>query len=66
MRLSILKILILEILLISLVYSTRLTFYIDQEIEQPLDYVEINAVIKADGDSLEESIKTASDTISSI
>ena len=30
-----------------------LTFYVDEQIEQPLDYVEINAIIKADGDSLE-------------
>ena len=41
------------LLLITLSTSTLLTFYVDEQIEQPLDYVEINAIIKADGDSLE-------------
>ena len=35
-----------------MISSTTLTFYVDHEIDQPLDYVEINAVIKAAGSSL--------------
>jgi hypothetical protein len=32
--------------------STRITFYVDHEVEQPLDFVEISAIVKASGDSL--------------
>lgn len=46
--------------------TTLVTFYVDHEVEQPLDYVEINAIVKANGESLEAVIKEAADTIGSI
>lgn len=51
-----LAILILTLSLLSPGQSTRLTFYVDHKVEQPLDYVEINAVVKASGESLDQSI----------
>ena len=58
--------LVLLSLTISLIQSTLVTFYVDHEVDQPLDYVEINAVIKVNGDSLEASIQGAADKINRI
>lgn len=58
--------LLLFCLTISLIQSTLVTFYVDHEVDQPLDYVEINAVIKVNGDSLEASIQGAQDKINRI
>ena len=46
--------------------STTLTFYVDHEVEQPLDYVEINTVVKAEGESLEATIEDAANIIHDI
>jgi hypothetical protein len=36
-------------MMLALCYGTTVTFYVDHEVEQPLDYVDINLVVKADG-----------------
>ena len=54
------------ILLLNLTACTRVTFYVDEEVDQPLDFVEISAVIKADGESLDATIEDAGSTIKSI
>ena len=53
-------------LLLFLASATLLTFYVDHQVQQPLDYVEISAVVKADGDSLEAAIEEAAGTITKI
>jgi hypothetical protein len=58
--------LLLAVLLMPLASTTRLTFYIDHAVEQPLDFVEIDAVVKARGDSLEATIEEAAGTIARI
>ena len=49
-----------------LVSSTTVTFYVDQEIEQPLDYVEVNAVVKTRGESLDAAIQQAAAVLKDI
>lgn len=66
-RVKILPIVLLLLAFMNVIVSgTLVTFYIDHEVEQPLDYVEINVIIKAGGDSLEASIQEAANTIKSI
>jgi hypothetical protein len=50
---------IFTLALIVLTNSTTVTFYVDHEVEQPLDYVEISAIIKVGGESLESTIEDA-------
>lgn len=46
--------------------STLVTFYVDHEVEQPLDFVDINLIVKADGESLEGAIEEAAEKIANI
>jgi len=46
--------------------STLVTFYVDHEVEQPLDQVAINAIVKVNGESLDKSIEEASQIIENI
>jgi hypothetical protein len=46
--------------------STLVTFYVDHEVEQPLDQVEISAIVKVNGESLEQSIEEASQIIENV
>jgi len=46
--------------------STLVTFYVDHEVEQPLDKVAINAIVKVNGESLDKSIEEASQMIENI
>jgi hypothetical protein len=54
------------VLLVGLATSTTITFYVDHEVEQPLDYVEISAIVKTSGDSLEDTIDEAAAIIASV
>ena len=60
------RVLFLLALLSVLCSGTKVTFYVDHEVEQPLDYVDINLVIKADAESLDEAISQAAETINKI
>lgn len=46
--------------------ATLVTFYVNHEVEQPLDYVDINLIVKTDGESLDEAIEEAAQKIKSI
>lgn len=63
---SLRRVLLLLALLSVLCSGTKVTFYVDHEVEQPLDYVDINLVIKADAESLDEAISQAAETINKI
>ena len=63
---SLRRVLVLLALLSVLCSGTKVTFYVDHEVEQPLDYVDINLVIKADAESLDEAISQAAETINKI
>lgn len=63
---SLRRVLFLLALLSVLCSGTKVTFYVDHEVEQPLDYVDINLVIKADAESLDEAISQAAETINKI
>ena len=61
---------IISVLVLALIMmlssSTLVTFYIDHEVEQPLDQVGINAIVKVNGESLDQSIEEASKIIENI
>jgi hypothetical protein len=52
--------------LVIAINSTTVTFYVDHEVEQPLDYVEISAIIKSSGESLEATIEDAAKIIAEV
>lgn len=43
------KVLLLLVMMLALGSATLVTFYVDHEVEQPLDFVDINLIVKTDG-----------------
>lgn len=60
------KAFLLLVMMLALGSATLVTFYVDHEVEQPLDYVDINLIVKTDGESLDEAIEEAAQKIKSI
>ncbi len=57
------------ILLLALFYcalSTQVTFYIDHEVDQTFDYVEIETLIKAEHHSLDKAVEMTTSIINSV
>jgi hypothetical protein len=60
------KTFLLLVTIFALGSATLVTFYVDHEVEQPLDYVDINLIVKTDGESLDEAIEEAAQKVKSI
>lgn len=57
------KTFLLLVTIFALGSATLVTFYVDHEVEQPLDYVDINLIVKTDGESLDEAIEEAAQKV---